>query len=83
MVVLYSREEQCRAVHGRTIASATPITERLRGLGLRVIDPNAAFARRCAREPSIYLPDGHWNALGHRFFAGQMRDSLAALGIGP
>lgn len=75
IVSVFSREENCRGFHGRSVASARPVVERLRAMGLRVVDPNERFARSCG-ERFPYLPDGHWNEAGHALFADAMSEAL-------
>jgi hypothetical protein len=75
------REETCSAVHGRPVYRAAAFADRLRGLGLRVLDANAVMARACAEE-DLYAPDGHWNRRGHQVFARALTPLLAQAGLG-
>jgi hypothetical protein len=75
VVVVLDREETCAALHGRPLTPARPIIEEIRRIGIDVIDPSASFDLACGSR-ELYLPDGHWNAAGHRLFAQAIESAI-------
>jgi hypothetical protein len=68
LAIALSREEVCEAFHNVPIKEAKGLINRLGDIGLQVIDPNPLFSEECLSK-ELYLPDGHWNYLGHKLFA--------------
>jgi hypothetical protein len=68
LAIALSREEVCEKFHKVPIKEAKGLINRFGDIGLQVIDPNPLFSEECLSQ-ELYLPDGHWNYLGHKLFA--------------
>jgi len=68
LAIALSREEVCEEFHKVPVKEAKGLINEFEGIGLQMIDPNPLFSEECLSE-ELYLPDGHWNDLGHKLFA--------------
>jgi hypothetical protein len=68
LAVALSREEVCKEFHKVPVKEAKGLINQFAGIGLQMVDPNPIFSEECLSK-ELYLPDGHWNHLGHKLFA--------------
>jgi hypothetical protein len=68
LAVALSREEVCEEFHKVPVKEAKGLINQFEAIGLQMIDPNPVFSEECLSK-ELYLPDGHWNQLGHKLFA--------------
>jgi hypothetical protein len=68
LAIALSREEVCKEFHNVPVKEAKGLIKQFAGVGLQMIDPNPVFSQECLSK-ELYLPDGHWNSLGHKLFS--------------
>ena len=56
------------------------VLARLRAAAIPTLDLRTAFDDAGNTGDELYLPDGHWNAVGHRVAAGAIRTELLSRG---
>jgi hypothetical protein len=77
LAIALSREEVCEEFHKVPVKEAKGLIKQFAGVGQKMIDPNPVFSQECLSK-ELYLPDGHWNSLGHKLFSEIIQTKLVS-----